>query len=236
MTDRIHRASDRGVTRLPWLDSRHTFSFGDFLDPARMGFGPLRVLNEDRVAPGEGFGMHGHRDMEILTWVISGALRHRDSLGHGSVIRAGELQRMRAGTGIVHSEMNDAPDAPVHFLQIWISPETQGLEPGYAQAAFPDSALRNRWALAASGDGREGSLGIARDASMRITRLDPGAAAEAIASRGRMAWFQVVRGRIQAGGIPLEAGDGLAVTDPGLRTFTALEASELIAFDLDGGS
>ena len=158
----VRRAGDRGETRLAWLDSRHTFSFADYYDPAQMGFGALRVINEDRVAPGGGFATHGHRDMEILTWVLDGALAHRDNLGNGSVIHPGEMQRMTAGTGIRHSEFNASDKAPVHFLQIWILPERQGLPPTYEQKAFGSEELDGKLRLVASRDGRDGSATVHR--------------------------------------------------------------------------
>src|SRR5262245_32286979 len=167
-------AAARGQTELGWLDSRHSFSFGDYFDPDNMGFRSLRVINDDQVAPGQGFGMHPHRDMEIVTYVLSGALEHRDSLGTGEVIRPGEVQRMTAGTGIRHSEFNPSPTEPVHLLQIWLLPERRGLEPSYEQKAFPESERRNRWRLVASPDGRDGSVTIRQDAAMSVTTLDPG--------------------------------------------------------------
>lgn len=228
----VRRAGDRGETRLAWLDSRHTFSFADYYDPAQMGFGALRVINEDRVAPGGGFATHGHRDMEILTWVLDGALAHRDSLGNGSIIRPGEMQRMTAGTGVRHSEFNASDTAPVHFLQIWIVPERQGLEPSYEQKAFGLAERNGTLRLIASRDGRNGAVTVHQDAEVYA-----GAGAEGmrLAHRlapGRRAWVQVTAGRVRISDIALAAGDGAALAQVGEIVMTAEDDTDLLLFDL----
>lgn len=229
----VRRSAERGKTAIDWLDSRHSFSFGEYWDPAHMGFGPLRVINEDRVAPGGGFPTHGHRDMEILTWVLDGALAHRDSLGSGSVLRRGELQRMTAGTGIRHSEFNAAQDAPVHFLQIWIQPEQTGLAPGYEQRAFDGDGSRDRLRLVASRDGRSGSLSLARDAHVYAARLTAGTTLTQPLAPGRRAWLQVARGRVRLGELALDAGDGAAITGENVITLEAETGAEVLLFDLE---
>lgn len=209
----IRRSEDRGHFDHGWLDTRHTFSFADYRDERFMGFSDLRVINEDRVMPGQGFGTHGHRDMEILSYVISGELGHRDSMGNGSTIRPGEVQRMSAGTGVTHSEMNPSREHPVHFLQIWILPATQGLRPGYEQRAFPEAERRGTLRLLASSDGREGSVTIHQDAAMRGVILAPGDRVRHEIPAGRVAWVQVARGQVSVNGQALSAGDGLAAVD-----------------------
>jgi len=228
----VRHAAERGATRLDWLDSRHSFAFGEYWDPAHSGFGPLRVINEDRVAPGAGFPAHGHRDMEILTWVLDGALAHRDSLGSGAVLRPGELQRMTAGSGIRHSEFNASAAAPVHFLQIWIQPERAGLAPGYDQRAFDGDEIRDRLRLVASRDGRSGSLSLARDADVYAARLTAGATLTHPLAAGRRAWLQVAHGRVRVGDTWLAAGDGAAITGERLVTITAEADAEVLLFDL----
>jgi redox-sensitive bicupin YhaK (pirin superfamily) len=228
-------ADRRGCTRLDWLDSRHTFSFGDYYDPGQMGFGPLRVVNDDRVAPGAGFPTHGHRDMEILTYVLDGALEHRDSLGTGSVIRRGDLQRMTAGTGIRHSEFNPSPSEPVHFLQIWLLPERAGLLPGYEQRNFPDGEKRNRLRLVAARDGRKGALTIHQDADVYAALLDAGQAVNHRLRDGRGAWVQVAAGAVTLNGRPLAAGDGAAVTGEPSVELAGTEPAEVLLFDLNPG-
>jgi redox-sensitive bicupin YhaK (pirin superfamily) len=229
----IRDGGDRGETRMAWLDSRHSFSFGDFYDPARMGFGPLRVINEDRVAPGGGFPTHGHRDMEIITWVLDGALAHRDSLGSGAVIRPGELQAMRAGTGIRHSEFNASAEEPVHFLQIWIVPERQGLTPGYAQKAFEAAELDGRLRLLVSQNGRDGSLPIAQDADLWAGRTgDTGGVLWHRPAAGRRAWLQVARGALRLGETPLRAGDAAIIEAEDEIRIDAEAAAEVLLFDL----
>ena len=226
-------AGERGATRMPWLDSRHTFSFGEYYDPAHMGFGPLRVINEDRVVPGGGFGTHGHRDMEIVSYVLSGALEHKDSLGTGSIIRPGEVQRMSAGTGIRHSEFNPSRSEPVHFLQIWILPERAGLAPSYEQKAFPAEERQGRLRLVASPDGSDGAVTIHQDARIYVAALGGGDAVEQPLSSGRSAWVQVARGEIDLSGVSLGPGDGAAVRDEGrLHLRAGNGPAEVLLFDL----
>jgi redox-sensitive bicupin YhaK (pirin superfamily) len=228
----IRRSNDRGHAMHGWLDSRHTFSFADYHDSRHMGFGPLRVINEDRVEPGKGFAAHSHRDMEIVSYVLSGALEHRDSMGNGSVIRPGDVQMMRAGTGVTHSEYNPSREEWVHFLQIWIVPDTKGLPPAYGQQHFSEDERSGRLRLVASKDGRDGSLSISQDASIHAAILDEGAGVTHELAPGRRAWLQMIRGRVQVGGETLHAGDGAAVTgEPGV-TVRASEPSELLLFDL----
>ncbi|HEU4427425.1 MAG TPA: pirin family protein [Myxococcota bacterium] len=229
---RIRRAEERGHTRTSWLDSRHTFAFGSYVDPAHLGFRSLRVINEDRVAPGQGFATHGHRDMEIVTYVLSGVLAHRDSLGTGSEIRPGEVQRMSAGTGITHSEFNVSGSESVHFLQIWILPEEAGLTPSYEQRAFPESERRGTLRLVASREGREGSLRVHQDASVFATSLSAGEKLTHALAPGRHAWVQVARGGILLNGETLAAGDGAALSETREIELRAREASELLVFDL----
>ncbi|MBY0228480.1 MAG: pirin family protein [Gemmataceae bacterium] len=218
--------SQRGGGQHGWLDTRHTFSFADYHDPAHMGFRALRVINEDRIAPGQGFGMHPHRDMEILTWVLEGALQHKDSLGHGAVLRPGEAQRITAGTGLLHSEFNPSPTEPVHLYQVWLLPDRRGHAPGYEQKAFPLEP--GKWRTIASSDGRDGSLVIRQDASVLVAQVE-GPLARSFAP-GRHGWLQVLRGEMSAHGHALRAGDGLAISgEPELR----LEgAGEAMLFDL----
>jgi redox-sensitive bicupin YhaK (pirin superfamily) len=228
----IRPADERGLTKLDWLDSRHSFSFGDYYDPAHNQFRSLRVLNDDKVAPAAGFGMHPHRDFEILTYVVSGSLEHKDSLGTGSVVRPGEVQRMTAGTGVWHSEFNPSAAEPVHLLQIWLTPERRGLTPGYEQKAFPEADRRGRWRLVASHDGRDGSVKINQDADVFASLLEPGQSATHGVKKGRHAWVQVARGSVTLNGRPLAAGDGAAVSDEAALTVTAKEPAELLLFDL----
>jgi redox-sensitive bicupin YhaK (pirin superfamily) len=227
------RPSDaRGRTEIGWLNSRHTFSFGDYYDPAHESFRSLRVVNEDWVAPGTGFGTHPHRDMEIITYVVEGALQHRDSLGTGSVIRPGEVQRMTAGSGILHSEYNPSAAEPVHLVQIWILPERRGLAPGYEQRAFPEAERRDRLRLVASRDGRDGAVSIHQDVDLFAGLLSPGARVVHELRPGRAAWVQVLRGEVAVNGRPLRAGDGAAVEDDPAVELAAEEASEVLLFDL----
>ena len=225
----IRRADERGRTVLPWLDSRHTFSFGDYYDEGHMGFRTLRVINEDRVGPGGGFPTHPHRDMEILTFVLDGALAHRDSLGHYVVTRAGELQRMTAGTGVTHSEFNHSQESPVHFLQIWIQPERKGLAPGYEQRAL---GRRKGFGLAVSRDGREGSLQIHQDAEVYVAELSAGEEAAFGTSPDRHAWVQVARGDASANGNDMTAGDGLAASGEERIAVRAAKPATVLFFDL----
>jgi quercetin 2,3-dioxygenase len=228
----VLRSADRGRTRLGWLDSFHTFSFGEYHDAGRLGFRDLRVINEDRVSPGEGFGRHPHRDMEIISYVLEGSLSHRDSLGTGSEIRAGEFQVMSAGTGITHSEFNASTIAPVHFLQIWILPGRQGLTPRYDQRAFPENARRGRLAPVATPDGRDGSLRIFQDASLYAGSFAAGEKLAHSLAPGRHAWLQVVRGSVLLNGSGLEQGDGASLSGVTSLALEGREDSEVLVFDL----
>jgi redox-sensitive bicupin YhaK (pirin superfamily) len=228
----VRRAAERGRTNLGWLDSRHTFSFGDYRDPGRMGFRKLRVINDDRVAPGQGFGTHPHRDMEILSFVLEGALEHEDSMGNGSIIRPGEIQRMSAGTGVLHSERNPSEDEPVHFLQIWILPERDGIAPGYEQRAVPEAERRGRLRLIASRDGRDGSVSLHQDVHLHSALLAPGESVRHAVDRGRHLWLHVARGEVRAGGHNLVEGDGLSGSDEGALSVEGVKESEILLFDL----
>ena len=229
----LRRAEERGGASLGWLGSRHTFSFGHYFDPRHLGFGPLRVINEDRVAPGGGFPTHPHSDMEIISYVLDGALEHRDSIGTGSVIRPGDIQRMTAGTGVRHSEYNASKDAPVHFLQIWIVPERDGLEPSYEQKTFAEEDKRGRLCLIGSRDGRQGAITIHQDVDLYATLLGSDEAVSHTLPGGRGAWVQVVRGRISVNGEVLSAGDGASVVKPGqLRLAGAEAGGEALLFVL----
>jgi redox-sensitive bicupin YhaK (pirin superfamily) len=225
-------AAERGSTRTDWLDSRHTFSFNRYYDPRYVGFGDLLVINEDTVAPGGGFGTHGHRDMEIISYVVTGALEHSDSIGTASVIRPGEVQRMSAGTGVRHSEFNHSKDEPVHFLQIWITPEREGLAPGYEQREFAEEERRGRLRLVASRGGRDGSVTIHQDADVYAATLAEGEEVAHEPRAGRRAWVQVIKGGLELNGVELRAGDGAAVSDEPRLTLRASEPSELLLFDL----
>jgi hypothetical protein len=227
----VRRSAERGHTVLDWLDSYHTFSFDQYYDPDWVGFRSLRVLNEDRVAPGVGFPTHPHRDMEILTYILVGALEHKDSLGTGSVIRPGELQRMSAGTGITHSEFNHSKTEPVHLLQIWIRPEKKGLAPSYEQKAFSREAMKGMLLRIA---GREGGdlITVHQDVSLYATELAPGQTIRHALARGRHAWVQVARGAVTVNGQPLAAGDAAALSDESHVELAASAPSELLLFDL----
>lgn len=231
---KIRQASERGTANFGWLDSRHSFSFGHYFDPAHMGFGPLRVINEDRVRPGAGFDTHSHQDMEIISYVIEGALEHRDSLGTGSIIVPGEVQRMTAGTGIQHSEYNHSRDEPVHFLQIWIHPDQRGLKPGYEQQAFAPSELHGQLRLVGSADGRDGSITIHQDVNLYAARLDGDDELAFPLETGRIAWVQVVRGTLTLNGEPLNSGDGAAFTNGEELLFRSAEQAEILLFDMAG--
>jgi redox-sensitive bicupin YhaK (pirin superfamily) len=228
----IRRAQDRGHADHGWLDSRHTFSFADYYDPRHMGFRTLRVINEDRVQPGRGFGRHGHRDMEIVSYVLEGALKHEDSMGTGSVIRPGDVQRMSAGTGVHHSEMNGSDHEVVHFLQIWLLPGKQGIAPSYEQKTFPDAEKRGRLRLVVSPDGADGSITIHTDARIHAAMLGAGDTVEHRVAAGRHAWIQVIRGRIRAGDAELAAGDGASTSAAGSLAIEAIDPAELLVFDL----
>src|SRR2546426_1391277 len=228
----VRPSAERGRSELGWLSSRHTFSFADYLDPRHMGFRSLRVINEDRVQPGAGFPTHGHRDMEILSYVVEGALEHKDSMGNGSVIRPGDVQLMRAGTGVTHSEFNPSKQELVHFLQIWILPEKNGLPPAYEQRHFAREERAGRLRLGGARDGRDGSLRIEPDVQVFASLLDPGQSVVHELAPGRGAWLQVVRGELVAEGQRLAAGDGAAVEDLARLTLRADAPSELLLFDL----
>jgi len=229
----IRPSNERGQANLGWLESRHTFSFGEYRDPKHMGFGPLRVINEDRVKPGAGFGTHGHRDMEIVSVVLDGALEHRDSLGTGSVIRPGDVQRMSAGTGIQHSEFNPDPEQSVHFLQIWIEPERSGLAPSYEQKTFSAAERRGRLRLVGSRTAREGSLTIHRDTDFYAALLESGEAVTHALRPGRTAWVQLARGAVELNGQSLAAGDGAGIRGvERLEILARSAAVELLLFDL----
>ncbi len=230
---RIRRSNERGVANFGWLDSRHTFSFGEYHDPAQMGFGPLRVINEDRVSPGQGFGTHGHRDMEIISYVLEGALEHKDSIGTGSVIRPGDVQVMSAGTGIRHSEFNHSKTEPVHFLQIWVLPDREGIAPRYEQKAFPDADKRGRLRLVGSSDGRDGSVVIHQDVEMLAGILAADEQLVRLVPKGRKTWLQVLRGSVEANGSRLDTGDGVAVEGVSeLAIRTQSSGAEVLLFDL----
>jgi len=229
----IRKAAERGVAEFGWLSSRHTFSFGDYHDPRNMGFGPLRVINEDRVAPGKGFGTHGHRDMEIISYVLEGALAHKDSIGTGSVIRPGDVQIMSAGTGIQHSEFNASATEPVHFLQIWILPDRQAIAPRYAQKQFPDEEKKGRLRLIGSSDGRDESIVVHQDVRIFSALLQSGEPVTHEMAKGRRAWVQIVRGAAMVEGQAVEAGDGVAAQEQPSLTLTATrDGTEVLVFDL----
>jgi hypothetical protein len=228
----LRSAAERGRTRLPWLDGRHSFSFGDYHDPSWMQWSALRVLNDDRVAPGGGFPTHPHRDMEILTWVLEGALAHQDSMGTGAVIKPGEAQLMSAGTGITHSEFNHSQTAPVRLLQIWFPPERHGLVPGYQQRAFADGDLHDRLRTIVSPDGRDGSLVIHQDVTTQVARLSPGATVTHALEPGRHAWVQVARGAATVNGATLGEGDGAGLGGEPLLAIASPTGGEVLLFDL----
>src|SRR5690242_17043026 len=229
---KIRRARERGHAQHGWLESYHTFSFADYYDPAFMGFQALRVINEDRVQPGQGFGTHSHRDMEIVTYVIDGALQHKDSLGTGSVIRPGDVQRMSAGTGVSHSEFNASRGERVHFLQIWIIPEKAGLPPSYEQRAFPSPELADRLRLVASRDARDGSITVHQDVALYAAMLVPQKTLRHELRSGRHSWLQVAFGELSVNGQTVAAGDGAAISDEPKVELVAREDSEILLFDL----
>jgi redox-sensitive bicupin YhaK (pirin superfamily) len=229
---RIRKSEDRGGADHGWLDTRHTFSFAGYHDPDHMGFRSLRVINDDRVAPAAGFPEHPHRDMEIVTYVVEGALEHRDSMGNGSVMRAGEVQRMSAGTGVTHSEFNPSETEEGRFLQIWILPREHGTLPGYEQRGFEDGELRDQLRLVASPDGREGSLTVNQDVDLYAARLGEGRSLRHDLAQGRYAWVQMVRGRARLGGEELLEGDGAAVSGETVLDIHGEDDSEILVFDL----
>lgn len=228
----IRKAEDRGHFNHGWLDTYHTFSFDRYHDPRHMSFGNLRVINEDRVAPGHGFPTHSHRDMEIITYVLKGGLAHQDSMGNGSIIKPGEVQRMTAGTGVAHSEANPSATEPVHLLQIWIMPNARNLEPGYEQKMYSDELKQGKLCLIASEDGRDGSVTIHQDADVYAVRLDPGQQVIHSLESKRKAWVQVARGAVTVNGVELEQGDGAAISDEDTIEITGRESSEVLLFDM----
>ncbi len=229
---KIRKAENRGHFDFGWLDTYHTFSFGDYYDPAQMAFRSLRVINEDVVAPGRGFPTHGHRDMEIVTYILAGALEHRDSMGSGSIIRRGDAQRMSAGTGVRHSEANPSPDEPVHLLQIWIMPEREGQPPEYEEKKFADEEKRNRLRLIVSQDGGDGAVRIHQDARIYASVLEEGKSVNHQIPTRRYAWLQVAGGTVELNGAQLKHGDGAAISQENQLTIVAGEASEVLLFDL----
>jgi redox-sensitive bicupin YhaK (pirin superfamily) len=228
----LRKSDARGHADHGWLDTRHTFSFADYHDPRFMGFRTLRVINEDRVQPARGFGTHAHRDMEIVTYVLAGTLEHKDSMGNGSLIRPGDVQRKSAGTGVTHSEFNHSKTDLVHLLQIWILPERNGLRPSYEQRTFSENERRDVLRLVASRDGRSGSVTVHQDADVYASLLSAGAAVEQALRPGRHAWVQVARGTALANGQELRAGDGAALSDEAVVRLAAREDCELLLFDL----
>jgi len=228
---KLRPGAERGRTRTSWLDSHHTFSFNDYYDPDHMGFRSLRVINEDFVAPGAGFGRHGHKDMEILSYVLEGGLQHQDSSGGGGVIKPGEIQFMRAGTGVTHSEMNASETEPVHFLQIWIVPDRRGLPPTYGQKTFDRAGARSGFVTLASREG-DGGLQVQQDASLHVAVLGPGEKRARELAPGRHAWVQVARGKATVNGQPLDAGDGAAISDEPRVDVEGRTDAEVLVFDL----
>ncbi len=228
----IRKSNARGHFNHGWLDTYHTFSFSEYYDPAHMGFRSLRVMNEDRVAPGQGFGMHGHRDMEIITYVLEGELEHADSMGNGEVLRAGEFQRMTAGSGIQHSEFNPSAASEVHLYQIWLVPSAKGLTPSYDQRRFDDSISTNQFGLVASGDAADEVLTIQQDAKLYLAKLDAGKQKSHSFAGSRYGWLQVLRGEVEVAGTPLTAGDGVAFSDEAALQVNAIANAELLLFDL----
>jgi len=228
----LRRSEERGHANHGWLDSYHSFSFADYYDPRHMGFGALRVINEDRVAPGGGFGTHGHRDMEIISYVLNGELGHKDSIGNGSVIVPGDVQRMSAGSGIMHSEFNHAKDATTHFLQIWIQPDARGIAPGYEQKHFRAEDKRGQLRLIASPDGADGSVTIHQDARLYAGLLDGDETAEAAIGHGRRAYVHVARGSVNVNGETLQAGDALMLEDEPSVALKEGKGAEVLVFDL----
>ncbi len=226
------RANERGITNIGWLDSRHTFSFGRYFDEKHMGFRSLRVINDDTVRPAAGFGRHPHRDMEIISWVLSGQLAHEDSTGSRAVLKAGHVQRMSAGTGITHSEFNGSDSEPVHFLQIWIEPNKLGIAPRFEDLAIAPEEVAGRLRLIASPDGRDGSPVIQQDASIYISHLGAGQAVELPLGEGRYGWVQVARGGVTVNGVELKTGDGAAATAESKLSIEAGEESDILLFDL----
>ncbi len=228
----IRKAGERGHANHGWLDTYHTFSFADYQDPKHMGFRSLRVINEDKVEPGQGFGTHGHRDMEIITCILEGELQHKDSMGNGAVIRPGEVQRMSAGTGVTHSEFNPSKTKPVHLLQIWILPDKANLTPSYEQREFKPAELKNRLCLVASGKPREGAVKIHQDADLYSSLVDSGKKLEYALDKNRHAWIQVARGSLRVNDALLQAGDGAAVSKEEKLKISGESDSQFLLFDM----
>ena len=228
----LRPGAERGHAEHGWLNSFHSFSFADYYDPRHMGFGPLRVINEDRVQAGMGFGTHGHRDMEIISYVLDGELEHKDNMGNGSIIVPGDVQRMSAGRGVMHSEYNPSPERPVHFLQIWIQPNRQGVKPSYEQKRIDGDLKRGRLALIASPDGRDGSVMIHQDAYVYATRLDGNESVTHRVEPGRRAYVHVARGKVRVNGKPLFAGDAAKISEESAVTLDAGDHAEALVFDL----
>ena len=228
----MRRAQERGHANHGWLNSYHTFSFGDYYDPQHMGFSNLRVINDDTVSPSGGFGTHGHRDMEIISYVLDGALEHKDSMGNGSVIRPGDVQRMSAGTGVTHSEFNASESEPVHFLQMWVLPEKDGLKPSYEQKTFSEEEKRGRLRLIGSRDGRDGSVTIHQNVDLYATLLGEGDSVSHELAKGRKGWIQVARGSVVLNDKQLYPGDGVAIEGPTAITLTSSSEAEVLLFDM----
>lgn len=231
----IRPAEERGQAEHGWLSARHSFSFAAYQDPQHMGFGPLRVINDDRIQPAKGFGTHGHENMEIVTYVLEGALAHKDSMGNGSIIRPGEVQRMTAGTGIQHSEFNASDSEVLRLLQIWILPEKDGLEPGYEQKSFPEETLSGTLRLVASRDGRESSVTVHQDVALFAARLDQDQTVRHALAAGRKAWLQVARGDVLLNGLDLKEGDGAAIEAEDEIELIGVDGAEILLFDLPAG-
>jgi redox-sensitive bicupin YhaK (pirin superfamily) len=228
----VRKSEERGVANHGWLSSKHTFSFGHYHDPKHTGFGPLLVINEDKVAPGQGFGTHGHRDMEIISYVLEGALEHKDSMGTGSVLHYGDVQRMSAGTGVRHSEFNGSNSEPVHFLQIWIQPSVTGIPPSYEEKHFAPESKRGQLRLIASNDGRKGSVLIHQDAAIYATLMNGDDKLEHALEKGRSAYVHVIRGNVTVNGNALKGGDALKIIDESTVSLAQAEAAEVLVFDL----
>ena len=229
----IRKANERGHASHGWLDTYHTFSFADYYDPLWMGFRSLRVINDDTIAGGGGFGTHPHRDMEIITYILSGALQHRDSMGHEAVLKPGDVQRISAGAGITHSEFNYSPVDPVHLLQIWIQPDRKGVKPAYAERSYGNATAKQALTLVASREGRDGSVSIHQDADLWLARFDAGATATHPFKPGRHAWVQVAEGEMTLNGQSLKAGDGAALSNETALTLAAAKPAQALLFDLN---
>jgi redox-sensitive bicupin YhaK (pirin superfamily) len=228
----VRKSEERGRADHGWLKSQHSFSFADYFDIKHTSFGPLRVINEDQVAAGRGFGTHGHRDMEIISYVLDGTLAHKDSMGNGSSLRYGDVQRMSAGTGVLHSEFNHSPDQPLHFLQIWIVPDVKGIPPGYEEKHFDTESKRGRLRLIASSDGRDGSVLVHQDVDVYASILDGADKASHSLAPGRIGYLHVIRGNLTANGVQLKAGDALKLVEEDAVTLGKAEGAEVLLFDL----